>query len=49
MNNILRDVSGIKAWIYLDDVIIFSETFENNLRDIKEVFTLIQNAGLELK
>ena len=49
MNYILRDVSGIKALVYLDDVIIFSETFEDHLRDIKEVFTLIQNAGLKLK
>ena len=49
MNYILRDVSGIKALVYLDDVIIFSETFESHLKDIREVFTLIQNAGLKLK
>jgi hypothetical protein len=49
MNYILRDVSGIKALVYLENVIIFSETFEDHLRDIKEVFTLIQNAGFKLK
>jgi hypothetical protein len=49
MNYILRDVSGIEALVYLDDVIFFFETFEDHLRDIKEVFTLIQNAGLKLK
>jgi hypothetical protein len=49
MNYILRDVSGIKDLVYLDDVIIFSKSFEDHLRDIKEVFTLIQNVGLKLK
>ena len=34
MNYILRFVSGIKALVYLDDVIIFSETFDDHLRDI---------------
>ena len=49
MNYILRDVSGVKALVYLDDVIIYSDTFESHIEDIREVFTLIQNAGLKLK
>ena len=49
MNYILREVSGMKALVYLDDVIIFSQTFEDHLKDIKEVSTLVKNAGLKLK
>ena len=49
MNYILRDVSGVKALVYLDDIIIYSDTFESHIEDIREVFTLIQNAGLKLK
>ncbi len=49
MNFVLRDVLGKKALVYLDDVIIFSETFEDHLNDIREVFDLIRNAGLKLK
>ena len=49
MNHILRDVSGKKALVYLDDVIIFSDSLESHIEDIKEIFTLIKNAGLKLK
>ena len=31
MNFVLRDVSGKKALVYLDDVIIFSSTFEDHV------------------
>jgi hypothetical protein len=34
MNSILRDVLGKKALVYLDDVIIYSKTVEDNLKDI---------------
>ncbi|KZS05462.1 Uncharacterized protein APZ42_031347 [Daphnia magna] len=49
MNYVLRDVLGSKALVYLDDVIIFSDTFENHLRDIREIFTLLNEANLKLK
>ncbi|KZS07329.1 Uncharacterized protein APZ42_028972 [Daphnia magna] len=49
MNYVLRDVLGSKALVYLDDVIIFSDTFENHLRDIREMFTLLKEANLKLK
>ncbi len=38
MNYILRELSGIKALVYLDDVIIFSETFDDHLRDSLKKF-----------
>jgi hypothetical protein len=34
MNSVLRDVLGKKALVYLDDVIIYSKTVEDNLKDI---------------
>ena len=49
MNFILRDVLGKKALVYLDDVIIFSNTLEDHLADIHDVFQLIKKAGLKLK
>ncbi|KZR95795.1 Uncharacterized protein APZ42_010229, partial [Daphnia magna] len=49
MNHILKDVAGQKALVYLDDVIIFSDSFESHLNDIREVFSLIKGAGLKLK
>ena len=49
MNYILRDVLGKKALVYLNDVVIFSDTFEEHLADIRIVFDLIRSAGLRLK
>lgn len=49
MNYILRDVLGKKTLVYLDDVIIFSDTFEQHVKDFREVFELIRKAGLRLK
>ena len=46
MNHILRDVLGKKAVVYPDDVIIFSDTFEEHLADIHIVFYLIRSAEL---
>ncbi|KZS04926.1 Uncharacterized protein APZ42_032028 [Daphnia magna] len=49
MNHILGDVAGRKALVYLDDVMIFSDSFKSHLKDIREVFFLIKGAGLKLK
>ena len=49
MNYILRDVLGKKALVYLDDVIIFSDSFDEHLADIRTVLNLIRSAGLRLK
>ena len=49
MNYVLRDVLGTKALVYLDDVIIFSDTLEDHEKDIREVFELIRQAKLKLK
>ncbi|KZS20714.1 Uncharacterized protein APZ42_012510 [Daphnia magna] len=49
MNYVLRDVLGKKALVNLDEVIIFSDTFEAHLEDIREVFNLLKIANLKLK
>lgn len=36
VNYVLRDVLGKTALVYLDDVILFSDTFEQHLRDIEK-------------
>ena len=49
MTQILRKVLGSSALVYLDDVIIFSDSFEDHLGHIREVFQFIKEAGLKLK
>ena len=37
------------AFMYLDDVLIFSETYEENLHHLHSVFEKFQKAGLKIK
>lgn len=47
MNTILRPLLGKR--VYLGDVIVMAATFEEYLRLLREVFTMMRNAGLTVK
>jgi hypothetical protein len=47
--SVLRDVLRKNALLYLDDVIIFSDTFEIYERDISDVLNLLKIANRKLK
>ena len=49
IENVLRGLQWQTYLIYLDDIIIFSQTFEDHLENLTEVFKRIKNAGLKLK
>ena len=49
MNHALRSVIGKKALVYLDDVIIYSKTQDEHMKDINEVLELIRKAGLRIQ
>ena len=49
MECILAGLSGEQCLIYLDDVIIFSATFEEHLERLGSVFERFRSAGLKLK
>ena len=48
MDSVLRGLEGFSA-AYMDDVIIYSETWEDHLRHIDQVLRRIRKAGLTLK
>ena len=48
MNYVYWDLIGRNVLVYIDDVIIYSETFEQYLQDLCEVFNTIRNSGLRL-
>ncbi|XP_077559082.1 uncharacterized protein LOC144174320 [Haemaphysalis longicornis] len=48
MDIVLRDMQGF-ALPYLDDVAIFSETWEEHLEHLKSVFSRLREAGLTMK
>ena len=35
--------------MYIDDIVLFSKSYDDHLGDIKQVFTLLRQAGLKIK
>ena len=48
MDRVLSGLSFKSVLCYLDDVLIISETFEQHMRDLQEVFDRFRQAGLKL-
>ena len=49
MDKVLKDLKDKFVMVYLDDVIIYSKTFNEHLQHIEQVFERIQSANLRLK
>ncbi|KAK8780235.1 hypothetical protein V5799_018426 [Amblyomma americanum] len=49
MDTVLTDLKWQSCLVYLDDVVIFSDTFEDHLKRLRAVFEAIRSAGLSLK
>ena len=49
MNKVLGEAMYKYAIAYIDDVIIYSETFQDHLKHLNEVFSKLRDAGLKLK
>ena len=49
MDRVLRGLTWKQCLVYVDDVLIFSSSFENHLQDIDEVLSRFKFAGLKLK
>lgn len=48
INCILKDVLGKHSLCYVDDVIVFSKTFDEHLKHLGETFALLIKGGLKL-
>jgi hypothetical protein len=46
MNNIFKNELYKFVLVYLDDIIIYSKTFEDHLLRLRKVFELLLSAGL---
>ena len=49
MDSVLRGLHWSSILVYLDDIIVFSRTFEEHLVRLDEVFQRLKNANLKLK
>ena len=48
MTEVLRDLNWKTALVYMDDILIFSRTFEDHLTHLQEVFGKLREANLKL-
>lgn len=48
MDNLLRHLKWKMCLCYLDDIVVFSQTFSEHLRRLQSVLTCVQEAGLVL-
>jgi hypothetical protein len=48
MDTVLRGLTFKSCLCYLDDVLICSETFEQHIKDLNDVFSRFRSAGLKL-
>ena len=49
MQHVLGEAQGKYCQCYIDDVVIYSSTFEEHLQHLEDVFRRIRAAGLKLK
>ena len=49
LNDVLRPVLNKFAMVYLDDIIIYSKTFDEHLQHLNIVFELLRNAGFKIR
>ncbi|CAF1214383.1 unnamed protein product [Rotaria sp. Silwood1] len=49
MDLILAGIKWQSCLVYIDDIVVFSSTFEQHLKDLSSVFDRLKTAGLTLK
>jgi len=49
MDRVLRDLKNINCLVYVDDIIIFSDSWQDHISDVRAVLTSLITAGLRCK
>lgn len=49
MQSILAGLNWVNCLVYIDDILVYSRTFENHLHDLREVFDRLKEANMLLK
>jgi hypothetical protein len=48
LDDILRDEIGKSCFVYIDDIICFSDSFENHLKDLDKILSKLEAANLKI-
>jgi hypothetical protein len=48
-STIFRDIIGEYVWVYLDDVVVFSQSVQEHMQYLREIFKRLQNVSFYLK
>lgn len=49
LDDILRDYIGKSCYVYIDDIIIFSENQEQHAKDIEQIFSTLSRANMKVQ
>ena len=49
MQRVLTGLEGKLCFVFIDDILVYSQTFEEHLERLQAVFTRLREAGLKLK
>ena len=49
MDVVLRDLTGTECWIFIDDLILFSDTIEEHASRLEHVLQRLDRANLQLQ
>ncbi|KAF4649982.1 hypothetical protein FOL47_001541 [Perkinsus chesapeaki] len=49
MYRVLEELIGVCVQVYIDDIIVYSKTESDHLKDLERVFELLEKAGLTIK
>jgi len=45
MEDLFHDELGKKIWVYIDNIFVFSNTFEDLVKNVRNACSKLQNAG----
>jgi len=45
IEDLFHDELGKNIWVYIDDIFVFSDTFEERVKDVTKACSKLQNAG----
>jgi hypothetical protein len=49
MDKVLRNLKGSECWVFMDDVIIFSDTVQEHANRLANMFERFRKANLQLQ